>query len=99
MIHASNEKIRSQFRVIYDGDSFIDGVYCDEFDEAQFIAMSILESWVESSVYMSDEEWNYFVYNASVWVEQWCEDAGEYIECWSPADEVLENIGFIERGE
>lgn len=89
---------RSNFKVIYDGDSFIDGVDCDSLEEAQFTAMQILQSWVESSSEMSDEDWNYFVYNAAVWVEQWCEDASDYVECWSPADAVLVDIGFCERG-
>ena len=93
------ENARPQFKVIYDGDSFIDGIDCDSFEEAQHYAMEVLSGWVDSAYDSTTDDWNYFVNNAGVWVEQWCEDANEYIECWSPSDSLLESIGFVERSE
>lgn len=87
--------MRKQFRTIYDGDTFIDGIEFDTLEEAQHCAYSILDSWMESC---PEEEWDYMIYNCAVWVEQYCEDASDWVECWYPGDAALKTIGWVEKG-
>lgn len=84
-----------EFRCIYDGDSFIDGIDCDTIEEAQNYARDILIEW--ATTYESDEDHNMMVENCMTWVEQYDPKTDEWEDIWYPEEEFLESIGFTER--
>ena len=85
----------AKYRCIYDGDSFIDGIECETFDEAKNLAEDILSDWAVQSA--DDEDHNYMVSNCMTWVEEFNEDTGEWEDIWYPSDEFCESIGYVER--
>ena len=85
-----------KFRCIYDGDSFIGGIYCETMEEAQELAMSILSEWA-SSPFGSDEDHDMVVANCMTWVEEYDEDNDEWNDVWYPSDEFCESIGWVEE--
>lgn len=84
-----------KFRCIYDGDSFIDGIDCETFEQAKALAEDILCDW-EAEV-VDDEEHDYMVYNCMTWAEEYDEDTGTWNDIWYPSDEFLKSIGWVER--
>lgn len=90
----------SKYKLIYDMEHTIDGIEYDSFECAKEGAFTILDSWMfEANADNTTEEWNYMVYNCCVWVEEYDEESGEWEEIWSPSDQELESIGWVEREE
>ena len=84
----------AKYRCIYDGDSFIDGIDCETFDEAKYYAEDILREWATQAE--NEEDHDCMVYNCMTWVEEYNEDTGEWEDIWYPSDEFCESIGFVE---
>lgn len=88
-----------KFRCIYDGDSFIDGVYFDDIESAKSAAIDILSSWLECSADMTDDEYNMMIENCHTFVEEYDRES-DSLECvYEPSDNELDNIGWSYRGE
>jgi len=86
------------FRLIYDTESFIDGIDFGTFEEAKDAAYTILLSWMNDCSMESGEEWNMMIENCSVWVERYesfdYAEGGDYYIYWQPDDAYLESIGW-----
>lgn len=103
---------RSHYKVIFDTDSFCDGCDASSFDEAKDIAEGILVDWavdeqqqlgcpldVKEWTEKQIDEWDYMIYNSSVWVEKYNPDTDEYEECWGLSYEDEKKIGWLEYSE
>ena len=88
-----------RYRCIYDGDSFIDGIECETFEEAQEKAKYILEEWVLQAEELDDFEHDMMICNCMTWVDEYDPDTGTWNDIWYPEDEFLEAIGWVERLE
>lgn len=98
---------RKPFCVMFDTDSFCDGFECDSFEYAKDEAIETLIDWMveEYSNWEDDdnhipteqekENWDYMIYNCSVYVEKYNEDTDEYEDYWYPSDEELKEIGWV----
>lgn len=91
--------MRKEFKVIYDGGHFIDGIEFDTLEEAQDASYDILYSWMNDCANEDAETWNMMINECSVWVEQYVEDADDWSEVWSPSDDYLREIGWVEVNE
>ena len=94
---------RDPWMVVYDGDSFTDGFGCASLDEAKDRALGILVDWAEAERmnWKTDpptedeiDDFDYMIYNCSVWVEKYNPDTDEYEEYWSPSYEDEKEIGW-----
>lgn len=95
-----------KYRCVYDGDTFIDGIEFDTFDEAKDCSLDILFSWAEEHrenwkdyFAPTDEEldsYNSMICNCAVWVEKYDEVLGGYDEYWYPSGDDLLAIGWEE---
>lgn len=94
---------RKPFSVVWDTDSFSDGMYCDSFEEAKDDAFETLIQWMcdEQSEWhgkkptkKEKEKWDYMIYNSISYVTKYNEDTDEYDEYWYPSDEELAEIGW-----
>ena len=83
-----------EYRCIYDGGSFIDGIEFETFKEAKESAEQILTEW--ASALMSKDEHNMMVCNCMTWVEWFDDSEHEWVDIWYPTNEFCESIGFIE---
>ncbi len=105
--------VRAPYRMVYDGDSFIDGVDFDTLDVAKNDALDTLIQWqseeVEHWSYDSDgimqptedeiESWDMMIANCSVWVEQYDPNTDEYETVWEPSYEDEKSVGWVEWSE
>lgn len=97
---------RKPYRTIYDGDSFIDGIDCDSYEEAKDQAEDCLISWMieERSTWRDyfhpteDEldRYNYMICNCGTWIEKYNPATDEYEECGGLSYEDEERIGWKE---
>lgn len=93
-------KEQKQYRVIYDGDHFIDGFEVETLEGAKSSAIEILQNWLDEAVMEEDDEaFDIMIYNCMTWVEEYNEETGEWGECWGPSDDDLKAIGWIAREE
>ena len=101
---------RSAYRVIYDTDSVCDGFDAESFEQAKYSAEDTLCEWEaeQASDYPCDfkdwtegqrDDWDYMIYNYSVWVEKYNPDTDEYEECWGLSYEDEKKIGWLEYSE
>lgn len=88
-----------KYRVVYDGDHFIDGFEVADLEEGKSSVMDILTNWLEQAAGEDDETHDMMILNCMAWVEEFNEQTGEWEECWCPSDDDLEQIGWKERGE
>lgn len=94
---------RKPFCVVWNTDSFCDGMECDTFEEAKGIALETLINWEmeEFSAWKSaeptekeSEDWDYMIYNCESFVLKYDADKDEYEDYWYPSDEELDEIGW-----
>ena len=88
----------AKYKCIYDGDSFIDGIECEDLESAQNYAKDILIEWLAACP-DDDIEKGMMVNNCMTWVEKLDEESGEWEEVWYPEDEWLHSIGWVDPCE
>lgn len=94
---------RKPYCVVWETDSFCDGMYCDSFEVAKDDAFETLIQWMcdeqsewhgEKPTKKEKENWDYMIYNSISYVQKYNEDTDEYDEYWYPSEEELEEIGW-----
>lgn len=94
---------RKPFCVVWDCDSFSDGMGCDTFDEAKSDAFETLIQWEVDEIQNwksqnpteeEKENWDYMIYNSISYVKKYNENTDEYEDYWYPSDEELKEIGW-----
>lgn len=98
--------VRAPFRMVWDTDTYCDGIDCESFGAAKCQAEDTLIEWMcqergewEDQFCPTEEElnnYNYMVYNSSVSVYKYDPDTDEYEEEWSPSYEEEEKLGWYE---
>ena len=96
-----------KYTMIYDGDSFIDGIDYDSIESAIASAEDTLCEWLCEGMHdwkFDDngipqpteeqiEEWNYMIENCSVWVVPKGKDYDDAV--WTMSDELCDQIGWL----
>ena len=99
---------RKPFCVVWDTDSFCDGMGCDSFEEAKDDAFETLIQWMcdeqsnwkgKKPTKKEKEDWDYMIYNSNSYVQKYNEETDEYEDYWYPSEEELEEIGWKLYGE
>ena len=93
--------------MVYDGDSFIDGIDYDTIEAAIASAEDTLLEWEAETMYgwkfdengipqpteKQIEDWDYMIYNMGVWVVPNGKDYDDAV--WTMSDELCEQIGWL----
>lgn len=97
---------RSPYHMIYDGDSFCDGVDCESYEEAKDQAEECLVNWmVEERETWKDifnptekelDNYNYMICNCCTWIEKYNPATDTYEEYGGLSYEDEERIGWKE---
>lgn len=97
---------RAPYRMVWDTDSDCDGIDFESEGAAKCDAEDTLINWmVEERDLWKDpfnptedelDNYNYMIYNCSVYVTKYDPDTDEYEEVWSPSYEEEEKLGWKE---
>lgn len=98
---------RAPWKVCWDTESCSDGYDCESFEQAKASAEDTLIEWMTEQVYSYPvdfkewskeqiEDWDYMYWNCDVCIWKYDPDTDEYEEYWSPSDDELEAIGWME---
>lgn len=96
-----------EYTMVYDGDSFIDGIDYDTIEAAIASAEDTLLEWEAETMYgwkfdengipqpteKQIEDWDYMIYNMGVWVVPKGKDYDDAV--WTMSDELCEQIGWL----
>ena len=98
-----------KYKMVYDGDHFIDSIEYDSLEKAIASAEDTLGEWAceEMSNWKCDdkgfpqpteeqiENWDYMIYNMGVWVVPADCDGDIDNAIWTPPDELRKQIGWL----
>lgn len=98
--------VRSPYRMVYDGNCFIDGTDYGSLEQAKADALDTLvnwmiearQAWANCHCPTEDEldEYNNMICCCCTYVQEYNQETDEYDDYWYPSEEDLEQIGWKE---
>lgn len=98
--------VRHPFCMVWDNDSCVDGIGCDNFEQAKCDALDTLIQWMtDARMEWKDpfcptrkelDDYNYMIASCSVHIDKYDPMTDEYDEYWYPSYEDEEEIGWKE---